>query len=88
MLNLSLLTPIVVASIAVIGTLTPFIIDKLLLYNQNKPIIEFDASAIDNLILLNVTNNGGGPATNISLLITSSPYTISNLTNIMSMVDL
>ena len=44
---MSKLTPIIVALIGIIGTITPFLIDKITSQNENKPNIDIDVDGMD-----------------------------------------
>lgn len=88
MSKLSLLTPIIVALIGIIGTLMPSFINNLSSQKDNTPNIEIDVDNIGYEKKIDVSNIGNGPATNMALFIDASPQTISTLTNIISTSDI
>jgi hypothetical protein len=89
MSNLSIITPIIVAFIGIIGTITPYLIDKIFPQNDT-PIIDHQIfpKPFENSISINLTNHGKEPATNMSLFIDASPSIILSLSNIFSTSDI
>ena len=73
MSKLSVLMPIIVALIGIIGTITPFYMDKITSQNENKPNIDIDVDGMDYKKIIDVSNNGNGLATNMSLFLNASP---------------
>jgi hypothetical protein len=87
--NLSLLVPIIVALIGIIGTIAPSFIDRSVSQNEKNPVIEFEYDIdLKNSIILTISNKGNGPATNMSLFINTTPISISNVTNLMTTSDI
>ena len=88
MSSLTLFVPIIVALIGVLGTIAPYLIDKTLSTNLNDPLLNFKTEIGDYSLIINLTNYGKQPATNMNLFMDVSPFNISNITNIFSTTDI
>ena len=85
---LASLVPIMVAFIGVIGTIAPYLIDKYFTNNEDNPLLNFKTDIGDYSIIINLTNHGKQPATNMNLYMDVFPFNISNITNIFSTTDI
>ncbi len=86
MVNWGTVTPIVVAIIGISGVVLPAASSFFINQFYNKPNVNAVISQEQEKgkQIINITNSGTIPATNLSLMITASNHTINNITNLLS----
>lgn len=83
MVNSSIIIPMFVALIGIIGTITPVLMNKYY-ESANKPFINVDIETLNNhTASAQISNTGSSPATNISLLI-EAPKKIVNVIDLLN----
>ena len=87
MANWGSVVPIIVAIIGVSGFIIPVFSTPII--NQNKPNVNIDiGTQLENgKEIIDVTNTGTVPATNLSLIVTANNKIINNITNLFSTVN-
>ena len=89
MVNWGTVTPIVVAIIGISGVVLPAFSSVFINQIYNKPSINIDIPTEPgrDKQIINITNSGTIPATNLTIVITASNHTINNITNLLSTTD-
>jgi hypothetical protein len=86
MVNWGTVTPIVVAIIGISGVVLPIFSTVYVNQFYNKPSINIDIGMRPEKgkQIINITNSGTVPATNLSLVITANNHIINDVTNLLS----